>query len=150
MQPLGKTLYLATTLSLLVLAGCTATQHAASTVCSVDKRAPLLKTTLVEWTPSPSFTVGSGLVAWIQVTKEATSSGGLFGTMGGIAELHSIPNGAAPNVVTSSNGDRESQDPAIVIQKALTWQKLSLSHGDWQLYSASNPGIEVVSCPGSS
>jgi hypothetical protein len=150
MQSLGKTRFLATTLTLLALAGCTSTQHAASTICTVDKRTPLLNMTLVEWTPSPPFTVGSGSAAWIQVTKDPTSSGGLFGTMGAIAEVHSIPSGTAPNVVTGSNGDRQSQDPAIVIQKALTWQKLSLADGDWQLYSASNPGIEVVSCPGSS
>jgi len=149
MQSLGKTFFLATTLSLIALAGCTTTQNAGSTVCSVDKRTPLLKITLVEWTPSQPFTVRSGSVAWIQVTRDPTSSEGLFGTVGGIAELHSIPSGTAPSVVTSSNGDTQSQDPAIVIQKPLTWQKLSLEHGGWQLYSLSNPGIEVVSCPGS-
>jgi len=55
--------------------------------------------------------------------------------------------GAAPNLVTNSNGNQESRDPAIIVQKALTWQKLDLAPGDWRLYSMSDPGIEVVSCP---
>lgn len=67
--------------------------------------------------------------------------------MGAIAELHSLRNGTAPRIEASANGDQTSKDPAIVIQKPLTWQRLPFGAGTWQLYSESNPGIEVVSCP---
>ena len=81
------------------------------------------------------------------MTRDPESSEGLFGTVAGIAELQSIPSAATPNISTQPNGDKEPHDPSITIDKALTWQGLDLRAGAWQLYSFSNPGIEVVGCP---
>ena len=140
---------LVTGLSLVLLTGgCSPSPASSPPICGEAARTPLLKVNLDPWTPSAAFTLAAGSVAWIQVTKLPFSAGGLFGTIAGVAEVHSIPSGATPNVVTKANGDKESQDPAIVVQKALTWQKLTLAPGAWQLYSESNPGIEVVSCVG--
>jgi hypothetical protein len=108
----------------------------------------MLKANLDPWVPSATFDLPAGSVAWIQVTKLPAASEGLFGTVAGIAELHWVPSGVAPNVVTASNGGKESKDPFIEVQKGPPWQKMALAAGAWQLYSASDPGIDVISCPG--
>jgi hypothetical protein len=131
---------------LLCLAGCSVSFDA-STVCSPDQRTELLNATLEPWTPSAPFTIRGGAVAWIQVTRAPESDEGLFGTVAGIAELWSVRSGATPNITTQPNGDKEPHDPRITVDKGLTWQELDLQPGAWQLYSFSNPGIAVVSCP---
>ena len=130
-----------------LLAGCSVTFNSSPELCSPDRRTELLNVTLEAWTPSSPFTICAGSDAWIQVTKDPASAEGLFGTLNGIAELYSIPSGATPNITTEPNGYRDPHDPSITIDKALTWQELKLKAGAWQLYSFSNPGIEVVSCP---
>lgn len=138
-------LLLVTSLAVLLLTGCGPSAPTPA-ICAEATRTPLLKANLDPWTPSAPFTLPAGSVAWLQVTRLPASAEGLFGTVAGVAELHSIPSGATPSVVTQAKGDKQSQDPSIVVQKALTWRKLPLSPGAWQLYSASDPGIEVVSC----
>lgn len=127
------------------LLGCSPSQTA--TVCKQAQRTELLNTKLEAWTPTTPFTLESGNTAWIQVTHRPFLSTTLFGSLGAIAELHSLKNGAAPQIETDPNGDETSKDPAIIIQKPLTWQRLPFGAGSWQLYSESDPGIEVVSCP---
>ena len=130
-----------------LLVSCGPSQNATQSVCNQRQRTELLNVTLDPWAPSMPFGVDQDKVAWIQVTHPPSSSETLFGSLGGIAEVHSLKSGAAPRVETSANGDKTSKDPAIIIQKPLTWQLLQLGPGIWQLYSLSNPGIEVVSCP---
>jgi hypothetical protein len=139
---------LATGVGLIAFAGCgPSTPSSTAQVCNEAARTELLKANLEPWILSAPFTLPAGSEAWIQVTKLPAASEGLFGTVAGIAELHWIPNGAAPTVVTASNGGKESKDPFIEVQKAPPWQKMALAAGAWQLYSVSDPGIEVVSCP---
>jgi hypothetical protein len=129
------------------IAGCASpSQGSTPRICDQAARTELLKARLDPWIPSASFTIAPASTAWLQVTTLPTSSEGLFGSIAGVAEVHSIPSGVSPLVVTNSSGDKESRDPATVVQKALTWQELKLTAGAWQLYSASNPGIEVVGC----
>ena len=118
-------------------------QATAPKICDQAARTELLNTRLEPWVSSAPFTVLRVSEVWLQVTTLPSSSDGLFGSIAGVAELHSIPEGTSPSV----NGNHESMDPAIIVQKALTWQELSLGPGAWQLYSLSDPGIEVVSCP---
>lgn len=154
MQALHKTgrtqrlvLSLVMSLGLLSIASCgSPTQNLTPKICEQAARTELLHANLDPWTPSAPFTVPAASTAWLQVTKLPFSSEGLFGSIAGVAEVHSMPSGATPTVVTDSNGNQESRDPAIIVQKGLTWQELTLGAGAWQLYSASNPGIEVVSC----
>src|SRR5689334_19093378 len=94
-------------LGVLCLAGCSVTFDSAPTICSPDQRTELLNATLEPWTPSAPFTIGGGAVAWIQVTRDPESAEGLFGTLGGIAEVWSMPSGATPNITTKPNGDKE-------------------------------------------
>ena len=119
-----------------------------STVCGKEQRTELLNVVLEPWTPSPPFILGTGKIVWIQLTRRPFVSDPLFGSTGAIAEVHPIADGTRPKVTTDPNGEPMAQDPSILIHKELTWQKLSMGSGSWQLYSESNPGIEVVSCPG--
>ncbi len=98
--------------------------------------------------PVDAFTLAPASTAWLEVTILPGSSEGLFGDLGGIAEVHSIPSGSSPTVGTGPDGIKDSRDPAIIVQKALVWQELNLKSGAWQIYSLSDPGIEIVSCPG--
>jgi hypothetical protein len=107
----------------------------------------LLNEKLADWTPSTPFTLAPKSAAWLEVTILPFSAEGLLAGFAGIAEVHSIPSGASPTVGTGPDGIQDSKDPAIIIQKAGIWQQLSLKSGAWQIYSESNPGIEIVSCP---
>ncbi len=131
-----------------VLAGCGLSGSCAPTICDQSQRTKLLNANLGPWTPSAPFTLKTGTTGWIQVTKLPQADEG-FGGMAGAAEVYSLHKGATPNITTTSNGDKEPHDPSITIQKGLTWQQLPLGAGDGQLYSFSNPGIEVVSCAAS-
>lgn len=126
-----------------LLLGCGLLPQAAPKVCDPAARTELLKARLEPWVTSAPFTVQRSSAAWLQVTTLPAASEGLFGSIAGIAELHSIPAGASPVY----DADHLPTDPAINVMKALTWQELSLGPGAWQLYSMSDPGIEVVSCP---
>jgi hypothetical protein len=132
----------------VALVGCGPFGPSAPTICDQGERTELLKAMLVPWTPSAQFTLKSGATGWIQVTTLPESDEGLFGNVAGAAEVYSVHGGVPPNVTTAPNGDREPHDPSITIGKALTWQELPMGPGGWQLYSFSNPGIEVISCPG--
>lgn len=132
---------------LSVLAGCGPFGSAAPTICDQGVRTELLNSHLDSLMPSQPFTLKSGSTGWIQVTVLPSSYEGLFGDVGGVAEVHPVHSGVPPNLAPTANGGQESRDPSIVIDKAGTWQQLPMGPGDWQLYSFSNPGIEVVSCP---
>ncbi len=142
-----RVLLLAISLGLLLLTGCgSSASNSSPAICGEAARTPLLKANLDPWTLSAPFTVPAGSVAWIQVTKLPLSDEGLFGTINGIAELRWIRSGATPNIVTQANGYKDSSDPLFEVKKGLAWQELPLAPGAWQLYSFSDPGIEVVSC----
>ena len=115
--------------------------------CGPAEQVALLAADLVELEPSATIEVPPGTAAWIRVTKRPTAAGGLFGEVGGVAELHSIPADAVPALVTDAAGNRRSADPSIVVRRALIWERADLEPGAWRLYSLSNPGIEVVACP---
>ncbi len=133
---------------LLLTASCgSPAQSSSSKICEPAARTVLLNERLDPWTPSTPFTVAPASTVWLEVTILPFSSEGLFGTIAGVAEVHSIPAGSSPTVGTGPDGIKESKDPAIIVQKALTWQELSLGTGAWQIYSESNPGMEIVSCP---
>lgn len=131
----------------LLLAGFVAPSCGTPLICEADQRTELLNVVLVELKPSPAFTLKDGYTGWIQVTRLPMSAEGPFGTIGAVAEVHSVRSGVAPNLKTDANGGVESHDPAINIDKSFTWQLLPMGSGAWQLYSLENPGIEVVSCP---
>lgn len=121
----------------------------APAICDASARTELLNVTLDPWTPSTPFTLKPGTTGWLQLTKLPQADEGLFGGTAGAGEVYSLRSGAEPNITTKPNGDKEPHDPSITIDKALTWQQMPLGPGDWELYSFSNPGIEVVSCPAS-
>ncbi|HZK72810.1 MAG TPA: hypothetical protein VFD88_02250 [Clostridia bacterium] len=132
----------------LLMSSCGPTPQATSPkICDQAARAELLKSRLEPWVPSAPFTVAPASAAWLQVTVVPEAADGLFGSIAGIAELHSIPNDASPTTGPGVDGNPESKDPAIIVKKSLTWQELDLAQGAWQLYSVSDPGIEVVGCP---
>jgi hypothetical protein len=132
---------------LLSLASCASPpQSHTPKICEDTARTELLSAKLDPWVPSAPFTLAPASTAWLQVTRLPVSSEGLLAGFAGVAELHSMPSGSTPTVGTGPDGIQESKDPAIIVQKGLTWQPLSLGAGIWQLYSESNPGIEVVSC----
>ncbi len=135
-------------LGLLSAASCgSPSQSSTSTICEPAARTVLLNEKLDPWNPSTPFTVAPASTVWLEVTILPFSSEGLFGTIAGVAEVHPIHGGSSPTIGTGPDGIKESKDPAIIIQKGLTWQELSLGKGVWQIYSASNPGIEMISCP---
>jgi hypothetical protein len=139
-------LSLVLSLGLLSTASCGSSPQS-SKICEPPARTVLLNEKLDPWNPSTPFTLAPASTAWLEVTILPFSSEGLFGTIAGVAEVHSIRGGSSPAVGTGPNGIKESKDPAIIVQTALTWQELSLGAGAWQIYSESNPGIEIVSCP---
>jgi hypothetical protein len=108
----------------------------------------LLNEKLNSWTPSTPFTLAPASTAWIEVTILPAAYEGLFGHLVEVADVHSIPSGSSPSVGTGPDGIQESRDPLIKVQKASVWQELPLGAGAWQIYSLSDPGIEIVSCPG--
>jgi hypothetical protein len=135
-------------LGLLSAASCgSPSQSTTSTICEPAARTVLLNEKLDPWNPSTPFTLVPASTAWIEVTILPFSYDGLFGDVGGVAEVHSIPSGSSPTVGTGPNGIKDPKDPAIIVQKGLVWQELNLKSGAWQIYSVSNPGIEIVSCP---
>lgn len=131
----------------LLLVGLVAPSCGTPLICDPDQRTELIKADLVEWQPSPAFKLKEGSTGWIQVTRLPESAEGLFGTINGVAVVYSVHSGVAPKLTTDANGNVQPHDPSIIIDKGLTWQRLALGSGDWQLYAYSNPGIEVVSCP---
>jgi hypothetical protein len=132
----------------LLMSSCGLIPQAASPkICAEAARTELLKSRLQSWVPSVPFTVGQGSAAWLQVTLEPEAASGPFGSIAGIADLHPIPSGSSPTTGPGVDGSPESKDPTIVVKKSLTWQKLDLAPGAWQLYSEWDPGIEVVGCP---
>jgi hypothetical protein len=141
-------LWLVMSLGALSTAGCSLLpQTSVPRICEPAARTVLLNEQLDSWNPSTPFTLARASTAWLEVTILPFSAEGLFGGIGGIAEVHSIPSGSSPTVGTGPDGIKDSRDPAIIIQKALIWQQLSLKAGAWQIYSESNPGIEIISCP---
>ena len=133
--------------SAIALGSCGPIDAEAPAICDKSARTELLNVTLDPWVPSTPFALKSGMAGWIQLTKLPQADEGLFGGAAGGGEVYSLHSGAVPNITTKPNGDREPHDPSITIDKALTWQRLPMGTGDWQLYSFSNPGIEVVGCP---
>jgi hypothetical protein len=107
----------------------------------------LLNEQLDPWIPSTSFTLAPASTAWLEVTIRPQSAEGLLAGFGALAEVYSMQSGSGPSLVRGPNGILDSRDPAIIIQNALVWQQLSLKAGAWQIYSVSNPGIEIVTCP---
>ncbi len=84
---------------------------------------------------------------WVTVTRPPAEYDGLFGHINGVADLHIIPAGTVPAIVTQPNGYQDSKDPFVVLQQG-SWQMLSIKPGSWQVYSAQHDlGITVVSCP---
>jgi len=117
-------------------------------VCDVSRGTVLLQAVkLTEKVPSADFSVPARSTVWVRVDFLPTSAGGLFGTVGGVAELHSVAAGAAPLMQTAANGDVTPLDPPIVVHKAVKWERTALAAGDWQLYSLSDPTISLLSCP---
>jgi len=141
-------LWLVMSLGALSTAGCSVLpQSAVATICEPAARTELLNEQLNSWKPSTPFTLAPASTAWLEVTILPGSAEGLFGTIAGVADVHSIPNGSSPTIGTGPDGIQDSRDPTTVIQKAGIWQQLSLKAGAWQIYSESDPGIEIVSCP---
>ena len=129
----------------VLLAASSCGQSASASVCSKPQRMELLKVQLQDdfghFPPSPPFTVKDRYAAWVQVTQAVE---GLFGNR---TQLYYIANGATPNVTTDPGGNLAFNDPTIIIDEPMTWRKLPMKPGTWQLYSFTNPTIEVVACP---
>jgi hypothetical protein len=132
------------------LGACGSSQSASDSICDQSQRTELLtmafKGDVGNWSTTPPFTIKDGEVGWVQVTRDDGDTG-LFAHFAGIAEVYYIPGGTAPNVGTTSDGWPDPRDPHVVIDKGLTWQKLPMKPGQWQLYNFTTTTIEVVSCP---
>ncbi len=139
----------------IALAGLVAASLACSTprsastpkVCAADARTTQLDVTLDPWILSKAFTVVPKTTTWVTVTTLPVEYDGLFGHINGVADLHSIPAGTSPTVGTGPDGNQESRDPDLVLQRD-SWQMLSLNPGSWQAYTLEHHlGIKLVSCP---
>jgi hypothetical protein len=115
-------------------------------ICAEHSQRNLLSARLEPWVPSPAFTVAPETTAWVRVTKLPVDADGLFGTVGGVAQLHTVQAATPPQVVTE-DGNKVAKDPFVVIKQASQWQLLPLEAGTWRIYSVTNPAIEVVACP---
>jgi hypothetical protein len=141
-------LWLVMSLGALSTAGCSLLpQSSVARICEPAARTVLLNEQLDSWNPSTPFTLAATSTAWLEVTILPGSSEGLLGTIAGVATVHPIPSGSSPTAGVGPDGIKDSRDPVINVQKALTWQALSLRAGAWQIYSEFDPGIEIVSCP---
>jgi hypothetical protein len=127
---------------------CGAQQPGAS-LCAPGDQTLLLDLMLTEWTPSTDFTVSPNTTVWIGLTTLPVTYGGPFGDIGPVADLHPIHAGATPAIVTDSSGNKNSTDPIIELQNDQKFRKASIGPGTWQMYSNTDPGIRIVSCPGS-
>jgi len=124
-------------------------QHPEASLCAPGDQTLLLDVILTEWTSSSDFAVSPNTTVWIGLTRLPVTYGGLFGDIGPVAELHPIHAGATPAVVTDSNGNKASNDPIIELQNDQKFRQASIRPGTWQIYSNTDPGIRIVSCPGS-
>jgi hypothetical protein len=116
-------------------------------VCDPAARTTVLDAKLAEWTPSADFTVNPKTTLWITLTVLPVTYGGLFGDIGPVADLHPIPAGAQPKIVTDSRGDVSSNDPIIELQYDQKFDPISIAPGTWQIYANNDPGILLVACP---
>jgi len=129
----------------LAVAACSA-RTKQQEICAERSQRNLLSAQLKPWIPSPAFAVTSGATVWVRVTTLPIDADGLFGTVGGVAQLHTVKAASPPQIATE-DGHKVAKDPSVVIKKASQWQQLKLQPGTWRIYSVTNPAVEVVACP---
>jgi len=122
--------------------------QAQASVCATGAQTLLLDAVLAGWTPSSEFAVGANTTVWIALTKLPITYGGPFGDVGPVADLHPIHAAATPAIVTDTNGNKSSNDPIFELLNDQKFRKASIGAGTWQIYSNTDPGIRIVSCPG--
>lgn len=135
--------------ALLFASGCGLSQPAARrNICATELRTPALNAQMEPRELSTAFVIAPNQTVWVQVTLLPRHSEGPLGQLPGpVANLYYVAAGNPPRMVTSSTGEISSPDPVFPLEGGPRWQEVGIPAGNWQVYSNTDPGISIVTCP---